>query len=427
MAENTPEQPVPQSGDKPKEDIRKARIISVEVKDSTDEEKENMKKTEEVLQRKIKKESQKPKIDLPEETPESKDIKKARIISPEQQTALRPESKKNNIELKGPLSNAIKEAAEEILGKKLPKDAQEKPIASKPEQQQSSESENNPADDGLDIDAAREFLNKAYGPEESSVAVGAENTEKFFKTEIISGPTSYPEKPVKQPVKNNDDFHLTPAELENIDKQKNVREAQEETKENSVIEAGETKIVGMETKIETLKAEPAVEEIKERVKKEKEEQGTQVENAKNELVNLAESITVAREKKETETETSLYNQAKEVFEVATGENLEKISKEKAKTEAEKEGLKVSTPEEYRKQKTTEIQERIQQKERSAIIKERWDMLSDKEKEKYFFGAENKNDPAVIISARIKFATELKGKIDAKRQELSKGKKGISIS
>ncbi|MDO8622687.1 MAG: hypothetical protein Q7R52_00405, partial [archaeon] len=46
---------------------------------------------------------------------------------------------------------------------------------------------------------------------------------------------------------------------------------------------------------------------------------------------------------------------------------------------------------------------------------------------YFFGAENKNDPAVIISARIKFATELKGKIDAKRQELSKGKKGISIS
>ena len=55
------------------------------------------------------------------------------------------------------------------------------------------------------------------------------------------------------------------------------------------------------------------------------------------------------------------------------------------------------------------------------------MLSDKEKEKYFSGTEDKNNPMIIDSARIKFAAELKEKIDAKKQELSKGKKGITIS
>lgn len=180
-------------------------------------------------------------------------------------------------------------------------------------------------------------------------------------------------------------------------------------------------------KVVEEKEKTAVKELAERIKKEKAMQEDQIKTAKNELIDLAKSINEARENKETKAEISLYDRVKEVFEVATGKSLEKTAKEKAKAEAENEGLKIITPEEYRKEKTKETQERKRDTERSAVIKERWDMLSTQEKEKYFAGEKDKNDPDTIKSAINKFATELKGKIDDKRQELAKGKKGITIS
>jgi len=284
------------------QDIRKAIIIG-EGKERTDGEKEKMEKAEEELQKKLQQESRNPKIILPEQTSQEREIRTTRILPPEQQPTPEPE--------KGP------------------------------------------ADVGLDIDAAKKYLEKVYGGDKSSVIVGAENAEKFSKTEIVD---------------------------------------------------------------KSIKEKPTAEESAEKVRV-----------AKNELIDLVKSINEAREKKETKTEISLYDKAKEVFETATDKNLEKTAREKAKVEAENEGLKVVAPEEYRKAKTAETQERVRQKERSAVIKERWDTLSDKEKGKYFDKAEDKNNPAAIDSARIKFATELKGKIDAKKQELSKGKKGIAIS
>ncbi len=197
---------------------------------------------------------------------------------------------------------------------------------------------------------------------------------------------------------------------------------QEKTKKNSAV-----KTEG--TKTEQTEAKPTIiEDIAEKLNKEKEARESQIKDAKNELIDLAKNINEAREKKETKTETSLYEKAKEVFETATGKNLEKTAKERAKTEAEREGFKIVNPEEYRKQKTTETQDMIRQKERSVIIKERWDILSEKEKAKYikYFG-EDKNGLVNIDSVIIKFAAKLKEKIDAKRQELAKGKNGINIS
>ncbi|MBI2049899.1 MAG: hypothetical protein HYT35_00365 [Candidatus Staskawiczbacteria bacterium] len=153
----------------------------------------------------------------------------------------------------------------------------------------------------------------------------------------------------------------------------------------------------------------------------------QVKAARNELIDLAKGINEARERKEVKTEMSLFDRAREVFETATGKDLEKKASGRAKVEAQSEGLRITTIEEYRKEGTAKIQERIRQKERSTAIKERWDMLSDKEKEKYFEGSNNKNNISKVNSARIKFAMELREKIEAKRQELAKGKNGILIS
>ncbi|MEK7540756.1 MAG: hypothetical protein AAB529_00735 [Patescibacteria group bacterium] len=247
-----------------------------------------------------------------------------------------------------------------------------------PEQQPVSQPEKNPADPGFDIDAAKKFLEEAYGPEKSSIQVYG---------------------PEKQEVKE--------------------KEAEEKSIAPKVIEKNTEANESQKNPITT-------EELTERIKKEKETQDARIEAAKNELIDLAKSIKEAKERK-TKTEYLLYGWPKEVFETATGENLEKITREKAKIEAESEGFKVITPEEYRKEKTTETQERIRQKERSAIIKERWDMLSVKEKEKYFSGEEDRNDTTAISSARNKFAVELNRKISEKITELSRGKKSISIS
>lgn len=240
------------------------------------------------------------------------------------------------------------------------------------EQQPISESEKSPTNAELDIAAAKKYLEKVYGPEKSSIMV-----DKYISIE---------------------------------DKKPKI----EEIKETPIVK-------------EEADKKPITNELAENINKEKEMQGTQIESAKNELIDLAQKINEAREKNERKTETSLCDRAKEVFEMVTGKNLEKTAREKAKAEAENDGLKIFTPQEYRKTKMAETEERIRQKERSAVIKERWDALSDKEKERYFGESRDKNDPVMIDSARIKFAMELKEKIDTKKQELSKGAKGIVIS
>ncbi len=244
-----------------------------------------------------------------------------------------------------------------------------------PEQQPTPQPEKSPANVGLDIDAAKKYLEKVYGGEKSSAIIDQ------------SIPIS-----AKQ------------------EKESEKKPAVEEVKPS----------LEKEVSKEVEKKEPTVEE--KLAEKEK------IRVAKDELIDLAKSIKEAREKQEKEKEMSFYGKAKEVYETATGGSLEKIAGEKAKVEIEAEGLKFfNTPQEYRKEKTVETQDRIRQKERSAVIKERWNMLSDKEKGEYFGEGKNKNNPADIDSARSKFAVELNKKIDAKRQELSKGKNGITIS
>lgn len=290
-----------------------------------------------------------------------------------------------------------------------------------PEQQPTSQPEKNPTDVGLDIAAAKKYLEEAYGPEKSSIVV-----DKSIPIE---------NEPVEKAVEEKEKIEL-PKPSRKVDVKKMDREIEETTER--LKEAESTKLPTPPEKVdaEKMKKEidevkerqkPTVEELTERIKKEKARQDAQIETAKNEIIDLARSINEVEEKKEIKTEIALYDKAKEVFEVATGESLEKTAKEKAKIEAEKEGLKIVAPDEYRKEKTQEMQERVQQKKRSEVIKERWDMLSAQEKEKYFSGAKDKNDPTAIDSARLKFATELTGKISAKIKELAGGKKGISIS
>ena len=291
----------------------------------------------------------------------------------------------------------------------------------RPEQQPTSEPENSPADAELDIDAAKKYLGSSIIVDKSIPILEQQEIEKE------SAKKSETEK--KEPI----------ADEKLIDWAKSINEDAEKARvkiaKNELPEKP-SEIIGAENTqqfytTEIVDRSIPISEKQEMVKpKEKvtaEELAERVKAAKNELIDLAKGINEAREKKETKTEISLYDKVKEVFEVATGESLEKIATEKAKIEAENEGLKITTIKEYRKEKTVETQDRIRQKERSAVIKERWYMLSDEEKARYFDDGKDKNNSAAINSARIKFAAELNKKIDAKKQELSKGEKGIVIS
>lgn len=121
------------------------------------------------------------------------------------------------------------------------------------------------------------------------------------------------------------------------------------------------------------------EEEKEREAREK----AKVEAAKNELVDLAKSINEAREKKKREEEISLYDRAKEVFKEATGESLDKIASERAKKDAEEQGYKIITKQEFFSEaRINRTQEEMKIKRWVSSVNERWLMLSEEEKKRY---------------------------------------------
>ncbi|MEK7061757.1 MAG: hypothetical protein AAB957_00655 [Patescibacteria group bacterium] len=300
-----------------------------------------------------------------------------------------------------------------------------------PEQQPIPEPEKSPTDVELDIDAAKKYLEEVYGKDKSSITVDKsmptlenQETKKAEKEELQKDNNKSSEKSsVVVGAENTQRFYTA----EVIDKSIPIVE-KKETKKESENKTGAKEIKpGLEKEDlgDTEKKEPTAEEKLaeiEKIKKAQEEKATkeaQIRNAKDELINLVEAIKASNK----ESEKYPYSKVKEVFEVATGESLEEIAWGKAKIEAESEGYKIMMPEEYIKIKTTGMQDGIRQRERSAIIRWRWDMLSDKEKKDYFGKEEDKNNQENINSARIKFAVEL----DRKRQKLSEGKNGITIS
>jgi len=343
-----------------------------------------------------------------------------------------------------------------------------------PEKQPTSGPGENGLGKELDIAAAKKYLEDVYGGEKSSIVVDKSvpisTNQETKKEESKEGET---EKPIEIPKPESKKERVQETKADDQEKPKifvpesigQIRAPEEIEKYKKIKEEGEKaihrkKMAEERESVAEQKREKGeipsaldlayerskkirqgiieekgeekpiivdVKELSEKLKREKEEQEKQVKVAKVEFIDLAKSIKEADEKEETKTETSLYNRAKEVFEAITGENLEKTVREKAKIEAQKEGFKVSTPKEYRGEKIPEAQDLVRQKERSAAIKGRWDMLSDKEKTKYFGKTEDKNNLIAINSARIRFATELKAKIEAKKQELAKGEKGINIS
>jgi len=269
------------------------------------------------------------------------------------------------------------------------------------------------------IDPKEEAEKKILAEEAKKVQVETERNQK----EIDNEKRRLEEEQIRQEKesktafpKEKREFQEGPIELKKPEEIKN--EAELGTKENPII---------AEVVEEKKPEEPTIEQLAEKVRQEKALQDAQIEVAKNELIELARSMKEAREKKDTRTEYSVYDKAEGVFKTATGESLETVVKEKAKIEAEDEGLRVVTEENFRKEKTAKIRDEIRQEKRSLIINNRWERLSDQEKEKYFDKEKDKNDSGTIESARQKFAVELNEKINEKIKELAEGKKGISMS
>lgn len=175
------------------------------------------------------------------------------------------------------------------------------------------------------------------------------------------------------------------------------------------------KSIPAEKPVETSSTEKKPEKNLEQIKAEEEQlEEAKKEKTKDELINTAKKIEEARANKQKEAESSLYEKAVEPYREITGENLKEKSKEKAKIEAEKEGLKLMTKQEFLSEKRIkDTEEKVKQREWSAAISYRWSNLSDKERARYI-GENGKQD----IS---KFATEL----EEKRQGLAK--KGINLS
>lgn len=329
-----------------------------------------------------------------------------------------------------------------------------------PEQQPTPEPEPE-----MDIEAARKFLEEAYGPENLSITVDRSTPipeehkieeppappepEKVDLKKVEKEITEVEERQKEREVKEkflNAQESLVPSENKEDIKEASkiiIPEQYSEPRERFKSPKGDAKIEAEKREEERRKKEEEkaikfpkekkefsegiieikneeqksiVEDLIEKVGQEKKEREVQVEVAKNELIDLAKGINEAREKKEVGTEVSLFEKAKEVFEVATGEKLETIAKEKARIEAEKEGLKVISKKEFLSQERIEQTEgKILQKEWSSIIRDRWAGLSEEEKQKYFGEAKDKKDSAIINEAVKKFA----GDLENKRQSLEK--------
>ena len=308
------------------------------------------------------------------------------------------------------------------------------------------------ADEGLDIEAAKKFLEEAYGSEKSSIIVDksiqapeespvppepekekvaqeeflkahespvpSENKEGLKEAPKIIVPEQYnkPREIIKSP---KVDIKIEAEKREEEQRKQAEEKAIKFPKEKKEFSEGVVEIKTEEQSKEEQKS--IVDDLVEKVQQEKKEREAQVKVAKNELIDLAKGINDAREKKEVGTEASLFEKAKEVFEVATGEKLETIAKEKAKIEAEKEGLKVISKTEFLSQeRISQTEGKILQKEWSSIIKDRWAGLSEEEKQEYFGEAKDKKYPATINEAVKNFASDL----ERKRQSLEKN--GISM-
>lgn len=274
----------------------------------------------------------------------------------------------------------------------------------KPEQQPTSKQE-------MDIGGDKEHSNKIYGPENSQVIV-----DKTIPVQETPKTESMPPEPELK--KDADEKISETKVIKNPEEVKNEKELG--TEKNPII----AEVV--EEKVEK-KEGSTIEEITEKVRQEKAVQDTQIEAAKNDLIELARDMKRAREEKDVKTEYSVYDKAEKVFKTATGDSLEKVAREKAKVEAESEGLKIVTPEEYRKEKATKIRDGIRQETRSAVVSDRWDMLSDQEKGEYFVGKKYEDNLEAIRLAKDEFSKNFIKRVDDKIKELAEDKKGVSMS
>lgn len=419
MVKETSGETTPQPDKTPvSKDIIEARILPIDVKESTDEEKEKMRKIEEGLQKKWKQKNQEPKINLPEETPREKEIRMARIIFPEpisEKKDINPmsieektqadigldldEAKKYSQELYGPekssddigIENAeklekkpaslpseeeIKRLREELLEKKSPV------VSAVPEAPKAER----------DLSAAKKHLEDLYGPEKPSTTVSPQASEKFYSEEIASAKA--PEKFYSTEIVDKSIPISEKPAITTEEPKKDIAAEGESRSSRFASEAGQGR---EEKKIAT--------EI-------------EVEAAKNELIELVRNVKEVKDKEEAK---PIYEKIREKFEVATGSSLKDKASQRAKIEAEKEGLKITTKKEFlTEERLKQTEEKVKQREWSLVIRQRWESLSDKEKEKYFNKTDNRGDTAVINSAILKFASEL----EVKREELEK--KGISL-
>src|SRR3989344_1855440 len=197
----------------------------------------------------------------------------------------------------------------------------------KPEQQQKTEPEKSPvpatADVGLDIDAAKKYLDEVYGGEKS----GAEKNELLVKNERQKSKIFVPEEigraRTPEEIKRYQEIREEGEKIVEGKKEIAKRESVAEEKRNkgelpSAVDLAyeKAKKISQETtresekkpevkepktSVEKLEKEVSLEaEKKEPTAEEKLAEQERIKTAENELVNLAKSINEAKEKKETE-------------------------------------------------------------------------------------------------------------------------------
>ncbi|MBI1866295.1 MAG: hypothetical protein HYS02_00835, partial [Candidatus Staskawiczbacteria bacterium] len=255
----------------------------------------------------------------------------------------------------------------------------------KPEQQATPQPEKIQDGADLDIDAAKKYLDEVYGREKSGagkvkpLVQKEEQKPKFFVPEEIGQKRT--QEQVEEYKKIREEGQKIVEKKKEIGKRESL--AEEKRKKEDMPSALDlayerAKKISQETTNEgENKPEAEVKEgpiiIGEVEKKQQQELAEKVETAKNELIDLSKKIAENREavynainselgeKEKIKTEMSLYDKAKEVFEIATGESLEKTAKERTKIEVENEGLRIVTIKEYREKKTAETQEKKKKK------------------------------------------------------------------
>ncbi len=241
----------------------------------------------------------------------------------------------------------------------------------------------------------------------------AESFKRFVRRDMENA-EEQPEIP-ELGKKQEDEFTAAKKRMENY-KQQFQQPVELKTEDEPKVEPEKKSAIEVFERVGQARTAEQVEEFQ-RIRETEEigeAEGIKKEKIKDELIETAKKIEEAREKKQEEAENNLYERAVEPYREITGENLKERAKEKAKIEAEKEGLRFMTKQEFLSpERIKNTEEKVRQRQWSEAILYRWNNLSDEERLRYV----DENGKQNIG----KFATELEGK----RQGLEK--KGINLS